>query len=208
MKRFARRAALLLLVAVVAATLWGCPRAGRYLVVDTVTGPADAIVVLAGTRTERWLESVDLYREKLAPRILLSAGYIEVSEEALRARGIRFPREAELVRDAMLQMGIPAQAIDVFPRTVDNTADEALVTRGIAAQKGWKRLIVVTSKYHTRRSLYAFEREFRGTGVQVEIRGTRHDQARPDEWWKHRPDTRFVVSELQKLLAYWLGLKS
>ena len=186
---------------------WACPKTGRYLVVDTVTGPADAIVVLAGTRVERWAEAVDLYREKLAPRIVLSTGRIEPAEARLRAQGIRFPRDVDLIRDAMVQIGIPSDAVLLFPDTVDNTAAEASVARGIATANGWRRLIVVTSKYHTRRSLFAFQREFEGSGVTIEIRGTRHEPSHPDQWWKHRPDVRFVVSEVIKLTLYRLGLE-
>jgi uncharacterized SAM-binding protein YcdF (DUF218 family) len=89
---------------------------------------------------------------------------------------------------------------------VDNTADEAAQMRTLALARGWKRLIVVTSKYHTRRTRFAFAREFRGTDIRVQVRGSRYDGASPDDWWKHRSDLRYVVSELQKLVAYQLGL--
>ena len=190
------------------AGIWWWPRAGRYLVVgETPLQPADAIVVLAGPRVERWLEGVELYREKVAPRILLSSGRIEAAESGLRGRGIEFPREVDLIKDAMVQLHVPADRIETFPDSVDNTAAEASVTRGIASQRGWRRLIVVTSKYHTRRSLYAFEREFRGSGVQIQVHATRFDTAQPNAWWKHRGDFRYVISEYQKLLAYRLGLE-
>jgi uncharacterized SAM-binding protein YcdF (DUF218 family) len=206
-RRLVARTLLLSCALVCVAGIWWWPRAGRYLVVETPLQPADAIVVLAGPRVERWLEGVELYREKVAPRILLSSGRIEAAESALRARDIKFPREVDLIKDAMVQLHVPADRIETFPDGVDNTAAEASVTHGIASQRGWRRLIVVTSKYHTRRSLYAFEREFRGSGVQIQVHATRFDTARPDAWWKHRADFRYVISEYQKLLAYRLGLE-
>lgn len=199
------RSLLLLLVACAVTAVWFWPRAGRYLVIDRPLQPADVIVVLAGTRAERWLEGVELYREKMAPTILLSSGRIEAAEKAIRSRGIRYPREVDLMKDAMAQLGVPASDIQTFPESVDNTASEATLTRVLAGQRGWRRIIVVTSKYHTRRSLYAFERAFRGTGVQLQVRGTRFDGARPERWWKERADLRIVISEWQKLLAYRLG---
>lgn len=205
-RRFVARGLLVAFAAACLAALWAWPRAGRYLVVDTPLQPADAIVVLAGTRTERWLEALELYNEKLAPTILLSSGRVEPAEEELRRRGIRFPREVDLVKDALQQLGVPADAIVTFPDTVDNTAAEATITRMIANERGWRTLLVVTSKYHTRRSLYAFQRAFRGTNVRIQVCGTRYDSATPDEWWKRRADLRFVISEYQKLLAYRLGL--
>ena len=201
------RSLVLLFVACAVTAVWFWPRAGRYLVIDRPLQPADVIVVLAGTRAERWLEGVELYREKMAPTILLSSGRIEAAEEAIRSRGIRYPRDVDLMKEAMAQLGVPASDIQTFPESVDNTASEATLTRTLAGQRGWRRIIVVTSKYHTRRSLYAFERAFRGTGVQLQVRGTRFDGARPERWWKERADLRFVISEWQKLLAYRLGLE-
>ena len=183
-----------------------CPRAGRFLIIDEPVRPADALVVLAGARVDRWLEAVDLYREGKGKNILLSPGYLEPAEVGLRARGIRYPAAADLIRDAMVQMGIPAQVITAIPEGVDNTAHEALFARQIAVDRGWKSVIVVTSPYHTRRSLFAFEREFEGTGIDVQVRGSRYDDVDPDNWWRRRGDFRFVSWELQKLVAYWLGV--
>jgi len=200
-----RASALVLLLAMLTA-LAGCPYAGHYLIVDRPLQKSDAIVVLAGAQVDRWLEAVDLYREGLAPSILMSPGYVDPLGDELRARGIRLPREIDVHRDAMIQLGIPATAIEIMPHGYDNTADEAAGVRTIARSRGWTRLIVVTSKYHTRRSLFAFQRELRGSGIEVEVRGSRYDRAQPDGWWRNRSDLRFVVAELQKLAAYRLGL--
>jgi uncharacterized SAM-binding protein YcdF (DUF218 family) len=204
--RLVLRAGLILLLLVSLAALAGCPYAGRYLIVEQPLHTADAIVVLAGSQVERWLEAVDLHRAGLAPTILMSPGYVDPLGDDLRGRGIRLPREIDVHRDAMIQFGVPAAAIEIMPHGYDNTADEAAGVRGIALSRGWQRLIVVTSKYHTRRSLFAFNREFRGTGIEVQVKGSRYDRSQPDGWWKHRSDLRFVVSELQKLAAYRLGL--
>ena len=199
---------LLVLFVTLAITIgWAWPRAGRALVIETALQPADVIVVLGGPRAERWLEAVELHRQKLAPKIVLSSGLIEPAEEMVRARGIRFPREADLMKDAMVQLGVNAADIEIFPESVDNTAAEASVTRALSSSRNWRRIIVVTSRYHTRRTRYAFERAFRGTGVEVQVHGSRFDGSRPDSWWKHRADVRFVISEWQKLLAYRLGLE-
>ena len=200
------RSLLVLFVTLVIASVWAWPRAGRALIIETALQPADVIVVLGGPRAERWLEGVELHRQKLAPKIVLSSGRIEPAEEMVRSRGIRFPREADLMKDAMVQLGVNAADIEIFPESVDNTAAEASVTRALSSSRNWRRIIVVTSKYHTRRTRYAFQRAFKGTGVDVQVHGSRFDGSRPDAWWKHRDDVRFVISEWQKLLAYRLGL--
>ena len=197
-------AAILILVLLAGAALF--PFAGRYLVYEDSLEKADAIVVLAGANVERWLEGVDLYHEGWAPRIVLSPGIIEDAQMQLRRMGIRYLSDAERARDTMVQMKVPPAAVDILPGSLDNTADEAAAVHELAARNGWHRLIVVTSKYHTRRSHFAFAREFEGTDVHILLRASRYDGAKPQRWWKSRGDFRYVTSELQKLMAYRLGL--
>jgi uncharacterized SAM-binding protein YcdF (DUF218 family) len=182
------------------------PFAGRFLVREDPSEPADAIIVLSGARVERWLEGYELYREHRAPVIVLSPGPTEEAETNLRARGIRFPTGADLARDALLQLGVPSEAVRILPGSVDNTAQEAEALHVLVRETGWQRVIVVTSKYHTRRAGFAFRRELRGVPVHILVRASRYDGADPARWWRHRADIRFVTSELQKLVLYGLGL--
>jgi uncharacterized SAM-binding protein YcdF (DUF218 family) len=200
--RIAAAAIILLTVAAVGFL----PFAGRYLVQQDSPDKADAVVVLAGARVERWLEGVELYREGWAPLIVISPGRVEPAELQLRSMGIRFPTDAELVRDAMLQLQVPAAAVETLAGSLDNTAQEAAAVHELAASRHWARLIVVTSKYHTRRARFAFVREFNRTNVQILMRASRYDTSTPERWWSTRADARYVASELEKLIAYKLGL--
>src|SRR5918993_184119 len=119
-----RTCASVLVVATLAAAAF-LPFAGRFLVREDALEPADAILVLAGSRVSRWLEALELYREGRAPLVLLSPGRLERSETALRERGIRLPTEGEIARDAMLQLNVPPDAIRVLAGSLDNTAHEA-----------------------------------------------------------------------------------
>lgn len=200
-----RTLAAIVLLLIVAGALFS-RAAGRYLVVEDPLEKADAVVALAGARVERWLEVVDLFHAGWAPRVVLSNGRTDEVELQLRARGIRLPGEAEVARDAMVQMKVPAASIEILPMSVDNTAQEARAVRELAAANGWQRLIIVTSKYHSRRTAFAFRREFEGTPVQIRIRTSRYDRATPERWWRDRADFRYVTMEYQKLIAYRLGL--
>jgi uncharacterized SAM-binding protein YcdF (DUF218 family) len=182
------------------------PFAGRFLVREDPLASADAIFVLAGSRVERWLEGYELSRERRAPLIILSPGPTSRAEIDLLSKGVRFPSEGEVARDALLQLGVPAEAIRILPRAVDNTAQEAQALHDISRTQTWQRIIVVTSAYHTRRARFAFRRQFDGSSIQIVVRRSRLDEAEPARWWRHRPDIRFVTSELQKLALYGMGL--
>ena len=103
-------------------------------------------------------------------------------------------------------MKVPESAVETLPGSLDNTAQEAAAVHEMAAARHWHRVIVVTSKYHTRRARFAFVREFTGANVQILMRASRYDPAKPERWWTTRADARYVASELEKLLAYKLGL--
>lgn len=193
-------------VALIVGSLLFLPFAGRFLCQEDPLEPADLILVLAGARIERWLEAVDLYREGWAPAIVVSPGHVDEREDELRARGIPFPREGDLVRDAIVASGVPEAVVTVLPYGVDNTAHEAVALVQRTSSTAIRRIIVVTSPYHTRRTGLAFRRAFSDTGVRVLVRGSRHSESDPPRWWRRRPDVRFVLAELPKLLAYAAGV--
>lgn len=179
---------------------------GRLLYVQDSVERTDALVVLSGAITDRWLEAVDLFREGHAPRIVLSPGARDGGEQYLRARGIVLPNDAERQRDVMIMLGVPAEAIVILPAEPDNTAQEAAAFRRLAAAEGWRRVTIVTSKLHTRRARFAFARELAKMGLQVFVRGSRYDRADPAHWWRRREDVREVFIESVKLVAYSVGL--
>ena len=204
-RAIARVCAGALVLAIVGA-LGFLPFAGRFLVKEDPLEKADAIFVLAGGRVDRWLESVELYRERWAPLILLSPGRMEAAEIALRERGIRLPTEVEVSRDAMLQLGVPGEAVRIVPGNLDNTAQEAVALRQFVSGTGWQKVIVVTSGYHSRRAGFAFRRAFDDVPVRVLVRASRFDESQPSRWWRRRAEIRFVTSELEKVVLYGLGL--
>ena len=206
MRPAARRALLAALVLVIACVAWFLYYGGRFLQHDDPLQKADAILMLGGARAERCLEAYELYRAGYAPLIVLSPGRQEQAELLLREKGIRLPREVDLQRDVLQQLGVPADRTLMLSVAVDNTAQEAEALHDLVRARGWRRVIVVTSKYHTRRSRFGFRREFAGSGTEIIVRSSRFDPSDPAHWWRARPDVRFVLEEWGKLIAYRLGL--
>lgn len=196
----------ILLVALVLTPLALFPFLGRLLVAEDPLQPADAIVVLAGSRVDRWLEAVDLRADGFAASIVLSRGQRESGEDVLARRGIRLPDAADLARGAMIELGVPAEAVTYLPEEPDSTAGEAAIVRRLADASGWRRIIVVTSKQHTRRARLAFRRELDGSGIEPIVRASRYDVADPPRWWRTRRGLRETLFEWIKLVAYTAGL--
>ena len=179
---------------------------GRFLAAEDPLQRADAIFVFAGTLVERPLEAADLFQEGYAPSIVITRATAEQATFQLQRRGVRVPAAHDLTRGVLLEVGVPESAL-VTPTFVhDNTAEEARTLRQLALEHGWRRVILVSSKYHLRRLALAARRELRGTDVEVLARGSRYDAARPGRWWTQRRDIRWVAAELPKLLAYAVGI--
>ena len=181
--------------------------AGRIVASEDPLVHADAIFVLGGSWVDRWLEAEELWREGVAPHIVLSRGLPEPGAAVLAARGVHVPDDADIARDVMTrQMGLPADVVEILAPDADNTAQEAHEIRNRARQAGWRRLIVITARTSTRRAGYAMRREL-GSNVEVIMRAPRTDTFAPWKWWRTRGDFRGTFYDLPKLFAYWCGLK-
>jgi len=201
-----RRALLIAAVVIAAGTAWSVYHLGAFLYVEQPLQHADAIFVFAGTRMERALEAADLYTQGYANLVVLTEELSDGAIEELARRGIMVPTEAEVARDVMIRLGMPPDAIVIAPGVHNSTGQEAQTLRSLARVRGWRRVIVVTSKFHTRRAGLAARREVGGMGVEVIVRGSRYDAADPAHWWRRRSDVRSVLFESEKVVAYWLRL--
>jgi uncharacterized SAM-binding protein YcdF (DUF218 family) len=186
--------------------IYGFVHLGSFLAQEDALQHADAILILSGSTITRPLEGADLYLAGYAPRIVLTREIGEGEMPALAERGISFVTGATRTRGVFLQLGIPDEAIVIPERAHGNTAAEAITLRELAAREGWRRVIVVTSKYHQRRAAFAFRRELRGTDVRIVMRSTRYEGFEPAHWWRRRRDIREIVAELPRLAAYVVGL--
>ena len=73
-----------------------------------------------------------------------------------------------------------------------------------AKQKDWKRIIIVTDEFHTRRARYAFEKIFDGSGIEVEAAGAVNEIFSDDDWWKSDKGISCYVLETIKFPVYFL----
>ena len=204
MKRLLLRGAAILAPVLLLSAV-ALPRLGPWLVVEDPLQKADALVVLGGTAYERPLEAVDLYKEGWAPRVYLFREIADWGERVLDERNIPYTREVDLQIEVMGRLGVPRDAIGVLDEA-NSTADEAEHALQLATREHLTRLIVITSKQHTRRARMVMNRRLGPAGVTVIVRPSRYDRADVDRWWANRSTLRFTLFESQRLLGYWIGI--
>ncbi len=182
MRKFIKRTALvlliLLLLLVAAAAVFPQP----FLTVDSGPVTGDVIVVLGGGSRERPERAAELFKEHAAPYIIVS-GY----------------GDAENNRRLLVSAGVPAKAIELENRS-KTTRENAQFTIRLLREKQVKRVIVVTSWYHSRRALACFRHD--APEIKFFSRPSYFASARAD-WSNHHIGSRIRL-EYVKLLGYWM----
>jgi hypothetical protein len=87
---------------------------------------------------------------------------------------------------------------------VTNTADEVLAISGRLRLTGGDRVILVSSKVHTRRIREIWKLLTRDS-LQVVIRYAKDDPYQPDRWWANSGDALAVTREMGGILNAWAG---
>lgn len=145
--------------------IWGLEEQSAALT-PAVIPKADAVVVLGGGLRpalaprqavevaeggDRLLTGVRLLRQGKAPLLLTSGGRVSFTAADPA------PPEANWARDLAVELGVPANRILLNPGS-RTTAEEAEAIDALGRQRGWKRLLLVTSAFHMPRSLASFRR--------------------------------------------------
>lgn len=118
----------------------------------------DAIVALSGDGHARLDVAVHLMRQTAAPRVLVT-GAVDNPPHSLTA---------EAAERYLINRGLDPNRIVRLDGGM-NTREEAVGAIAIAAQEGWKRLLVVTSPHHQYRSFLTFVQALIDAGKQDEI---------------------------------------
>jgi uncharacterized SAM-binding protein YcdF (DUF218 family) len=198
------RLALAAVVVLVMLAVLAVRGAGRFLVVaDPLPSHADAIVMLAGSLSDRVLETARLYQAGVAPVVVLTRERLQRGAPALRGHGVRLPEEHELAVRALGHLGVPADAIRVVSRRAASTRTEARTIARWVCRRGLRHVVVVTSPTHTRRARLILAQAL-GPRVHLTVRPAPAAFFPAEHWWRQRRAMKDLLIEYQKLVVYWL----
>ena len=164
---------------------------------------AAAIAVLSGRMPDRALEAAKLYNQGYAPQVWLS--YSVEPSATLQKYSIPYAGEETYDRLLLVHEGVPEGAIRILDPPIVNTADE-MHTFGLALRnENPRRVILVTSKLHTRRTATLWKRISSQDGEAV-VHGFSGDEYLVRHWWQSTSGALDVVREILGLLNAWAGL--
>lgn len=166
---------------------------GDFLVVTDPLEHADLIYVFAGDFWgSRVLLGANLGSKGWAPKVIMSGGFYSA--------GGRVNRYAsDLAVDFAVQHGYPRGLFLSVPLEVRSTIDEARAMGPIFHRLGARRVLLVTSNFHSRRAAQVFrlflpEFEFR-------MEGAPDHTFDPHAWWKTPGQRHLLFSEYQKMIG-------
>jgi uncharacterized SAM-binding protein YcdF (DUF218 family) len=168
--------------------------AGNWWIVQDPIEHADAIVVLGDDNYggERAARAAELFRAGWAPQVVASGRMMRT-----------YAGVAELIQHDLQSDGVPTAAVIRFDQHADSTRTEAEALRGLAAQRHWRRILVVTSNYHTRRARYIFRKVF-PSDVSIEVASAPDSEYNPDRWWHTRSGLKiFFTESVGYVFAMW-----
>ena len=173
--------------------------AARMLITEDTLEPADAIVVIgddnyAGDRAAR---AAELYHARWAPVIVASGRYLRP-----------YASIADLMARDLAERNVPSDAVIVLRHRAASTRAEAAAVGELARERRWRRLILVTSNYHTRRARFIF-RAVLSNDVVIRVTPATDSDFDPRAWWQSREGCKIFFREsMAWLLAWWETLTS
>lgn len=176
-----------------------------YEYADTLDGaklpPTDAIVVLAGGRGriaaagDFWFR----YFEREEAGVIEAAPFLYISGMGPNSNWATFEHS---IRPGILKAMKPSNV--VLETESRNTEENALWIVKNARLRGWKRIVLMTSPYHMRRSRYIFAKVLAQTELKLEVDSlTIYQEAFSSEEWRDSANgIRVTMYEYLKWLYY------
>jgi uncharacterized SAM-binding protein YcdF (DUF218 family) len=156
---------------------------------------SDLIVLLLGGPDHRPNRAAQLYLEGYAPKVAFcDSGEVVGS----------FARETEVTAGLLEKKGVPRSDLVLLPDKVASTRDEAIAVRRYLQAHPMRRILIVTSNFHSRRALWIFQKTLRDTHVEVHAASTPHPGIDRPDWYWHDESALGYLIEGVKTLVYWI----
>ena len=183
--------AAIMLLLMVSRAEW-LPWIGEWLVSPDAPEPADLIVVLGGDFWgQRVVRAAELGVQGYAPHVMISGpDYVW--------HGTPVP-EGEMAINFLLGKGYPRELFWAFPHHAASTIEEAKLLAREFKLLRVKRVLIVTSNYHSRRASLVFHALL--PSLQIRVIGAPEENFHPESWWKARVSRRLAKSEWSKIMG-------
>lgn len=165
--------------------------AGEMLVESDSPEPADLVLVLGGDfYGNRVLKGAELGRLGFARRVLISGPpYVQNGTRVVQSDlAIRF----------LQNKGYPASLFLSCPNNAASTVEEATVLKPVLRALRARRVLLVTSNYHSRRAGIIFRCLI--PDITFIVIGCAEQNYDPERWWTYEPAKQTFLMEWEKMI--------
>lgn len=169
---------------------------GNFVIINDKLEKADAILVLSGDNPngDRLKNGIKMLKSKWANRLVVSGNDIAWRTNV-----------ADIMEKQALYLGAKKQNIIKVRHRSDSTSQESKKLLQVFKRSHIKKVILVTSNYHTRRAKRILNKAFNN---EIELLAFPvHDTyyyPDPDNWWKSRIQAKTLLLELTKTIWSYL----
>jgi uncharacterized SAM-binding protein YcdF (DUF218 family) len=171
----------------------------NFLMKQDLPEKADLMVVLSGSAFDRGNEGARLYKEGYAKHIICPGGNLE---DILLALGDTM-YESDVCKKNIVRNGVPDSLVTVLHYGT-STREEADTILGYCREHQIKKIIVVTTLFHTRRAGNVYRKRFEKEGITVLMRGAHASDYDENLWWQSEYGMIGLNNEYMKTLYYFL----
>jgi uncharacterized SAM-binding protein YcdF (DUF218 family) len=158
------------------------PPIAKFFVVSEEPSRADGIVVLlGGDSPDRIQRAYELYQRGLAPRIIFGKGFIDQEALERMPKNFRWIEPGTRYVVALRSLQVPDTSVEeVDTSDAFDTSSELTKIAIAARERGYKKLLLVSSASHMRRVTKIWKR------VAPDIEGipVAADDSGVETWWK------------------------
>jgi len=136
------------------------------LIVHKPLARSEAIVLMGGGFKERAPVAAMLYRDGYAPLVILA------NDGVFSAWSTKYNRnlyQVEWAEEELIKLGVPCDSIVKLPFYGSASMFDALAVKRYLFRSGLKKIILVTSDYHTRRTLWTFRHALKEYTTEITI---------------------------------------
>ena len=169
-----------------------------HLIVEDSLQKADALVVLSGGGFDRGNEAVKIMKAGYVNKIICTGGNPVIELKVFNIDTL----ESDMTAANLRRQGIPDSCI-VELRTGTSTKEESLVIADYCHEHAIKKIMIVSSKLHTRRVQEVFKPKLNKQNIEVIVRGAPNSQFNELKWWQSENGLIAINNEWLKRMYYW-----
>jgi uncharacterized SAM-binding protein YcdF (DUF218 family) len=171
-----------------------------YLIINDTLKPADVIFLLNSEFDTRPFRAAEIYEQGLAPVIAIA----RVEDSPVVDLGL-VPDNTDISVGVLEKLGVPSDKVVIlnFPGGVTSTFDEAEAFRQYAEANQVRKVILVTSAFHTRRAKWIMDKTLAGLPITLEMAAVPYIGFDQTNWWKNETGLIALNNEYIKLFFYF-----